>query len=175
MDPAEIDLVDPETSQAQLDFAAKRIPLERVHNEAVCPSKRAAFREDVGSLAGSGKCASDDFLGVSEPVRRRGVDPVDSDFHGTLDGANRVLDRFASTTRTANQRPRGGPRAESQPTHPKPRVTEVQLSAQLVQIGWMTLVPVRRALIGMADLEELALAERPAVQLHADRQPGRPR
>jgi hypothetical protein len=87
----EVDRVDAQARQARLDLTADRVALEAVHDPAAAAVEQRRLGEDVRSLRHSLKRAADDLLGMSEPVRGRGVDPVHAQLERPVDRGERLL------------------------------------------------------------------------------------
>ena len=103
MDLHEVELLDPEPSQAGLDVATHRsgriVGVER----AVAGAQRSAFREHEWSVGDAGEGLGDDLLGTSPAVHRCRIDPP----HAGVDGGSHRGDSGVAVLRTPPMRRRG--------------------------------------------------------------------
>ena len=107
----EVDPLDAEPAQAPLALLADRLRSQVVLDHAVRAAlpAPAALREDEHVLADAvgRERASDDLLGVAEPVHGGGVDPVDAELDGVPDRGDRlvVVDRAPAEAPRPADRP----------------------------------------------------------------------
>src|SRR5580704_2279065 len=92
MNLVEIDHVDGKTAEAVFDFLPDRTGAQDFLHLTIGVPAQAAFREDVRPRAGPAfKGPTYDFFGVSQAVDGGGVDPVDAEFEGAVNGGDGVV------------------------------------------------------------------------------------
>jgi hypothetical protein len=88
----EINHVDGKATEAVFEFAADRIGAQDFLYLALGIPAQAAFGEDVGPRAAPAfEGEGNNFLRVSEAVDGGGIDPLDAEFKGAVNGGDRIV------------------------------------------------------------------------------------
>ena len=82
----EVDDINPEALQARFAFAADACAREIVPDVVLPIPDQSALAGDDDAGAAIGDGVANDFLAVAESVYRRGIDPVDAEFEGAVNG-----------------------------------------------------------------------------------------
>ncbi len=88
MDLVEVDGVDGEAAERAFDLFSERCGPERAPDGAVGVPAHGTLGEDERLMAGGLERAADDFFRVAEAVDGRGVNPVDTEIEGAMDGGD---------------------------------------------------------------------------------------
>jgi hypothetical protein len=129
----QVDPLDAEPTQTALTFAADRLGAKvaaRASVRTVAPAALGAYENLLAGRVALNR-ASNDFLGTSESVDRRGVDPVDACVDGAADCGDRlgVVDRAPPVAPRPADSP--GPQAETgEPDLPRVNVGSILRSFQ---------------------------------------------